>query len=165
MDRRQPINQEILIGIISDTHGHLLPEVNKVLSGVHAIIHAGDIGNREILDELNKIAPVSAVRGNMDGGKWVNDLPDTDVVEMGGTCLYVLHDLTDLDLDPVAAGFQVVVYGHTHRAVCDRKNGVLYINPGSATFPKINDSASLALMRITGEDLDVRFVDLDRSNR
>ena len=150
-----------LVGVISDTHGHLYPKAEQALAGVDAIIHAGDIGNSQVLDHLRRIAPVYAVRGNMDSGAWTGGLPRADVVVMGDAQFYVLHDLYALDLDPRAAGFQAVVSGHTHRAAAIRKDGVLYVNPGSASLPKINDSASLARIRIRGKQLDVDFVRLD----
>ena len=154
-------NDPLLVGVISDTHGHLLPKVEQILKPVHAIIHAGDIGSPDILDALGRIAPVYAVRGNMDGGGWTRELPETEVVTLGRSLLYVLHDLNSLDLDPGASGFQAVVTGHTHRPAARRENGVLYLNPGSATFPKFSESASLALLRIRGTALDVDFVGLE----
>jgi len=153
-------NHHMLVGVISDTHGHLLPQAKKALEGVDAIIHAGDIGDRKILDDLRRIAPVFAVRGNMDSGGWATDLPAADVVELGEVVLYVLHDLYALDLDPESAGFQAVICGHTHRAAATEKNGVLYLNPGSASLPKLNAASSVALMRIDGKALDVRFVEI-----
>jgi putative phosphoesterase len=151
----------ILAGVLSDTHGHLSRKARQALAGVDWIIHAGDIGGPEILSELKQIATVTAVRGNMDFGSWTRHLPEVAVVELGGVSLYVLHDLFHLDLDPQAAGFQAVVNGHTHRAVAERKNGVLYINPGSATFPKRDVPASLALLRVQGRTLSVEMVDLE----
>ncbi|MGA9755143.1 MAG: metallophosphoesterase family protein, partial [Desulfobaccales bacterium] len=123
---------EHLIGVISDTHGLLRPEALKVLSGVELIIHAGDIGNPRILAELARIAPVHAVRGNTDRAGWAVDLPLTRVVEVGDVHFYVLHELFCLDLDPAAAGFAAVIFGHSHHPHLERKNGVLYLNPGSA---------------------------------
>ena len=155
-------NGQLLVGALSDTHGHLAPAAMRALAGVDAIIHAGDIGRPELLDELRKIAPVAAVKGNMDGGKWTRELSDTEVVALGGIVLYVLHDLYRLDLDPEASGFQAVIYGHTHIPEANQKNGVWYINPGSATYPKRLRSASLALIRITKGALDVEWVNLDR---
>lgn len=146
------------VGVISDTHGHLYPEAETALKGVDAIIHAGDIGTPEVLHHLRRIAPVFAVRGNMDGGGWSRELPATDVVALGGAQFYVLHDLHQLDLDPLAAGFQAVISGHTHRAAATRRDGVWYINPGSASLPKTRDPASLALLRIDGKSIDVAFV-------
>ena len=151
----------IVVGVISDTHGRLFPSAEKALAGVDAIIHAGDIGGSQVLDDLKRIAPVYAVRGNMDSGEWTGGLPQADVVAMGEAQFYVLHDLYALALDPRAAGFQAVISGHTHRAAATRKNGVLYVNPGSASLPKISEPASLALIRIRGKQLEVDFVRLD----
>jgi putative phosphoesterase len=120
------------IGVISDTHGLLRPEAVEALRGVAHILHAGDVGAVEVLDELRKIAPVTAVRGNVDHGQWARELPLIEAVEFGGVSIYVLHILDELDLKPEAAGFEVVVYGHSHKPSSETKNGVLYFNPGSA---------------------------------
>jgi uncharacterized protein len=122
----------ILIGVISDTHGLLRPEALAALRGSQQIIHAGDVGAPEIIDQLAAIAPVAAVRGNVDTAAWARKLPETEVVEAGGISIYVLHDLAQLDLKPEAAGFRVVVSGHSHVAKQETRNGVLYFNPGSA---------------------------------
>jgi uncharacterized protein len=121
-----------LIGVISDTHGLLRPEAITALRGSERIIHAGDVGAPEILDKLRSIAPVIAVRGNVDKGAWARKLPETEVVEAGGICIYVLHDLAQLDLKPRAAGFHVVISGHSHIPKQETREGVLYFNPGSA---------------------------------
>jgi len=120
------------VGVISDTHGLLRPEAVAALTGVERIIHAGDIGERAVLDALGRLAPVSAVRGNNDRGGWARDIPETEVVEIGGVVLYVLHDLHELDLDPRAAGFAAVIAGHSHQPRQEQRDGVLYFNPGSA---------------------------------
>jgi len=122
----------VLIGVISDTHGLLRPEALQALRGSHHIIHAGDIGDPEILDKLAAIAPVTAIRGNVDKGVWARKLPETDVVEIVGISIYILHDLGALDLKPDAAGFSVVISGHSHTPRQEMRNGVLYFNPGSA---------------------------------
>jgi uncharacterized protein len=126
------VRAPVLIGVISDTHGLLRPEAVAALRGSECIIHAGDVGAREILDELRAIAPMTAVRGNIDKGASAGKLPESDVVEVGGVLIYVLHDLAQLDLNPEAAGFRVVVYGHSHVPKQEMRNGVLYFNPGSA---------------------------------
>jgi uncharacterized protein len=120
------------IGVISDTHGLLRPQAVAALQGSTLIIHAGDVGRPEILDELRKIAPVVAVRGNVDRGTWATRLPHSEIVEHEGVRLYVLHILEELDLDPPTAGFHAVITGHTHRPKMTTKDGVLYFNPGSA---------------------------------
>lgn len=121
-----------LLGVISDTHGLLRPEAVETLRGVAHILHAGDVGAPEVLDELRKIAPVTAVRGNVDTAAWARRIPLNEVVEIEGVSIYMLHILSDLDLKPEAAGFSVVVYGHSHQPASEVKNGVLYFNPGSA---------------------------------
>jgi putative phosphoesterase len=120
------------IGVISDTHGLLRPQAVAALQGSALIIHAGDVGRPEILEELRRIAPVVAVRGNVDSGAWAMRLPHSEIVEHDGTRLYVIHILEDLDLDPPTAGFHAVITGHTHRPKMESKDGVLYFNPGSA---------------------------------
>ncbi len=120
------------IGVISDTHGLLRPEALEALQGSARIIHAGDVGDPEILDHLATIAPVTAVRGNIDKGAWARKLPQTDVLEVGGISIYVLHNIEELDLKPEAAGFAAVIYGHSHVPRQEMRNGVLYFNPGSA---------------------------------
>jgi uncharacterized protein len=120
------------IGIISDTHGLLRPEAMAALRGSERIIHAGDVGAPEILDRLANIAPVIAVRGNIDKGAWARKLPEIELVELAGVSIYVLHDLSQLDLKPEAAGFDVVISGHSHIPKQETRNGVLYFNAGSA---------------------------------
>jgi uncharacterized protein len=120
------------IGVISDTHGLLRPEAVVALRGSERIIHAGDVGDLEILEQLSTIAPLTAVRGNVDKGAWARKLPQTAVVELGGIAIYVLHNLDELDLKPEAAGFAAVIYGHSHVPKQEMQNGVLYFNPGSA---------------------------------
>jgi putative phosphoesterase len=120
------------IGVISDTHGLLRPEAIEALRGSEHILHAGDVGDIAILDRLRKIAPVTAIRGNVDVGGACSLLPDTELIELGGRSIYMLHDRQTLDLDPVAAGIAVVVSGHSHRPAVQRHKGILYFNPGSA---------------------------------
>lgn len=141
-------NEELRIGVISDTHGLVRPEVVKALHGVSRILHAGDIGKLEVLDSLRAIAPVTAVRGNVDGCTWAYTLPETEVVELGGVSLYMLHNLQELDLDPAAAGFRAVIYGHSHMAAADKRNGVLFLNPGSAGPRRFRLPVSVALLRV-----------------
>jgi putative phosphoesterase len=122
----------VLIGVISDTHGLLRPEALEALHGSTHIIHAGDVGSPEILETLSTIAPVTAVRGNVDKSAWAHKLPETEVLQLGGVSIYILHSLAQLDLKPRAAGFAVVVSGHTHIPRQQTRDGVLYFNPGSA---------------------------------
>ncbi len=121
-----------VLGVISDTHGLLRPQAVEALRGVAHILHAGDVGAPEVLDELRQIAPVTVVRGNVDTASWARRIPLNEVVEIEGVSIYMLHILAELDLKPEAAGFGVVVYGHSHKPASEMKNGVLYFNPGSA---------------------------------
>jgi uncharacterized protein len=146
----------ILIGVISDTHGLLRPEATEVLRGSDHIIHAGDVGAPEILETLSRIAPVIAVRGNIDKAAWSRRLAETQVLELGGVLIYVLHDLAQLDLKPKAAGFSVVVSGHSHVPKQETRDGVLYFNPGSAGPRRFQLPVSLGRLvveagRVSGE--------------
>ena len=145
---RPPAGGEHLVGVISDTHGLLRPQAVAALSGCELIVHAGDVGSPAVLAELGRLAPVVAVRGNVDVEAWARALPDTAVTEVGAVRLWVLHDLGRLDLDPVAAGFKAVVSGHSHIAAIAERHGVLYVNPGSAGPRRLALPASVALLRI-----------------
>jgi putative phosphoesterase len=151
---------EPLIGVIADTHGLLRPQALQALAGVELIIHAGDIGNPKVLANLSRLAPVQAVRGNVDRGDWAAALPRTRVVEVGGLHLYVLHELFSLDLDPAAAGFAAVIYGHTHSPHLERQNGVLYLNPGSAGPRRFTLPVTLALLRLQDASLTAQVIEL-----
>jgi putative phosphoesterase len=120
------------VGIISDTHGLLRSQAIKQLAGTDHIIHAGDIGGPEVVEELRRIAPTTAIRGNIDVAEWAKGYPDTELVVLGGRAFYVLHNLKEIKLDPAASGFDVVISGHSHRPKIETKKGVLYVNPGSA---------------------------------
>ena len=148
------------IGIISDTHGLIRQRVVKSFKDVDLIVHAGDIGTHEALKTLQTIAKVYPVRGNVDGGKWTDNLPFTEVVQVGQTYLYVLHDLNTLDLDPVAAGFNVVISGHSHLPKIEERNGVLFLNPGSAGARRSNYPVSIAFLYINGISIDAEIVEL-----
>jgi putative phosphoesterase len=145
------------VGVISDTHGLLRPEAVTALAGVDLIVHAGDIGAPEIIDSLRRIAPVHAIRGNVDRGYWTDEFTPTEIVEVEGQTLYVLHDLNELDLDPAAAGFRVVISGHTHDPKVTEQRGVVYLNPGSAGPRRFKLPISLARMKmgqVNGENHD-----------
>jgi uncharacterized protein len=148
------------IGIISDTHGLLRPEAQRALSGVRLIIHAGDVGAPEVLTQLKTIAPVFAVRGNVDTQPWAQELPLTTVVEISGFNFYVLHKLQDLDLKPQAAGFDAVISGHTHQVEQRQDGGVLFLNPGSAGPRRFQLPVTLALLEITKKPWKVEIVPL-----
>lgn len=120
------------VGVISDTHGLLRPEALKALAGVDHILHAGDVGDRKILSALGEIAPLTAIRGNIDRSGPCAALPATEIVELDGVMFYLVHDLQELDLDPAAAGISVIVSGHSHKPLIEHRGGVLYLNPGSA---------------------------------
>ena len=148
------------IGVISDTHGHIPPGVPKAFHDVDLIIHAGDIGEQTVLDNLSKIAPVVAVRGNMDFGEWAHQLPETEIIEIGQIVLYVLHISNRLGADPGISDLKAVISGHTHRPGVYEKNGVMFINPGSASYPKFGHPASAALIQIKKDDLHVEIIRL-----
>ena len=148
------------IGVISDTHGLLRPQAVQALAGVELIIHAGDIGDPKILRRLARIAPVHAVRGNTDRGDWAADLPHTLMIEVGAVHFYVLHELFCLDLDPAAAGISAVIFGHSHSPHLERKNGVLFLNPGSAGPRRFTLPVSLALLKIVDNSLEPQIIDL-----
>ncbi len=148
------------IGIISDTHDVLRPEAVKALEGSEIIIHAGDIGGPEILDRLKILAPVYAVRGNMDGSPGGDSLPVTDIIEISGKLLYVLHNIADIDLDPFAAGLAVVISGHSHRPHIAHKNGVLFINPGSAGPRRFSLPVTVASLKIVGDSINCDIIEL-----
>jgi putative phosphoesterase len=149
-----------LVGVISDTHGVLPPAAVKAFEDTDLIIHAGDIGKADILKALRSIAPVVAVRGNMDYGEWAYELRETEVVDVGKVLLYVLHDVYGLDTEPSAAGFSAVISGHSHRPTVERVDGVLFLNPGSAGQPRFRRPASVALLHVRGISLDAQFVEL-----
>ena len=149
-----------VLGVISDTHGLMRPEAIKALEGVEMIIHAGDIGTPQVLETLQAIAPVIAVRGNNDKGDWVHTLSETEVVQVGGVSLYVLHDVKTLDLDPGAAGFHAVISGHSHQPAMATRQGILYLNPGSAGPRRFKLPISVARVIIHGGTVDAQLLEL-----
>jgi putative phosphoesterase len=146
------------VGVISDTHGLLRPEAIQALGGSELIIHAGDVSDPAILERLGAIAPVRAVRGNVDQGRGLSELPLTDVVEVETSRIYVLHILDELDLDPAAAGFGTVIYGHSHRPSSERRGGVLYLNPGSAGPRRFGLPVTVARLTVDGGRCDGEIV-------
>jgi uncharacterized protein len=150
----------MVLGIISDTHGLLRPEAVKALRGSDRILHAGDVGAAEILEALAQIAPVTAIRGNVDTKPWARALPATEIVEASGVSIYILHDLGQLDLSPKAAGFRVVIYGHSHQPKIEEKNGALYFNPGSAGPRRFSLPVSVGRLTIEGNKVHAEVVDL-----
>ena len=148
------------IGLISDTHSLLRPQTIEALQGVDLIIHAGDIGSPDIIDGLSAIAPVRAVRGNIDKAAWAQQFPADDVIKIAGKFLYVLHNRHELDLDPAAASFDVVISGHSHKPSIDRVNGVLFVNPGSAGPRRFTLPIALAKLRITPQAIEAEALEL-----
>jgi putative phosphoesterase len=155
----------MLIGVISDTHGLLRPEAVNALRGSDYIIHGGDIGDPGILDRLNEIAPLTAVRGNVDRERWAQKTPHTNVLEVKGVSLYVLHNLDELDLKPEAAGFAAVIYGHSHVPKLEKKNGVLYFNPGSAGPRRFRLPVTVGKLKVLGKKLEAEIVRLEVKTR
>ena len=156
-----PVTEKrITLGVISDTHGLLRPEAVEALRGSDRILHAGDIGAPEIIEALAQIAPVTAIRGNVDSASWARALPETEVVEAGGVLIYMLHDLGQLDLKPEAAGFRVVIYGHSHQPQIEEKNGVLYFNPGSAGPRRFSLPVSVGRLTIAAGKVQAQLVEL-----
>lgn len=149
------------IGVISDTHGLLRPQALDALRGCDPIIHAGDVGSADILDALRGIAPVFAVRGNVDRGEWAKGLPVTELVQVDGFSLYVLHILEELDLDAPTAGFHAIIYGHSHQPKLETKDGVMYFNPGSAGPPRFSLPVTLGRLTIAREGLKAEIVPLE----
>jgi hypothetical protein len=147
----------VKIGLISDTHGALREEAWNALKGSDLIIHAGDVGKPEIIECLKEIAPVAAVRGNVDKGAWALALPLTAIVEAGAVTMYVLHDLQQLDIDPAVAGFQFVISGHSHKPVCMQRSGVYYVNPGSAGPRRFQLPVTVAMVNLNAAPWLIEF--------
>src|SRR5499426_1357424 len=151
---------EILVGVISDTHGLLRPEAAAALKGAELIIHAGDVGAPQVLDALRMLAPTFVVRGNIDKAHWAGALPATAHVEVGGLMFHVLHNIAELGLDPAAAGYAAVIYGHSHRPSIETRDGVLFLNPGSAGPRRFRLPVSIARVSVFGQQLRPEIVEL-----
>jgi len=151
----------VLIGVISDTHGLLRPEARVALAEAEHILHAGDVGDPEILDALEEIAPVTAIRGNVDVRGSCSLLPATEAVELGGRLFYMVHSVHDLDIDPKAAEVDVVVSGHSHKPRIERKKDVMYLNPGSAGPRRFDLPVSVALVTVGEGGVEARIVELE----
>ena len=149
------------MGLIADTHGLLRPEAVRALQGSEVIIHAGDIGKAAVLAALRTVAPVTAVRGNVDKGLWAQRLSRTEFLVIGRVGVFVIHDLQELDIVPEAAGVDVVVSGHSHQPSLQERNGVIFVNPGSAGPRRFNLPVSLAILHAQGKSVDVRLVTLE----
>ena len=150
----------MIVGVISDTHGLLRPAAVEALQSSELIFHAGDVGDPDILDDLMDIAPVVAVRGNVDRGSWADGLSKRETAEAAGRFIFMLHDLAELDLEPVAAGTHVVISGHSHIVRAERRDGVLYLNPGSAGPRRFNLQVTVALLRVTASTIEEEIVEL-----
>ena len=158
------MNKEIkILGLISDTHGLLRAEAVQALRGSDLILHAGDVGGPEILESLRAIAPVVAVRGNVDGDEWGRSLPLTEVVSAGPAMIYMIHILQDLDINPAEGGFQIVVSGHSHKPEQIEKDGVLYINPGSAGPRRFYLPVTVARLDLRAKKWNAEFIHLEQS--
>ena len=149
------------VGLISDTHGLLRPEAVAFLRGSDRIVHAGDVGDVEVIEGLRKLAPVTVVRGNNDKGPWAQAIAETEVLRVDDVLIYVLHDIAELDLDPAAAGFRVVMFGHSHRPCTETRAGVLYVNPGSAGPRRFKLPICAGELQIAGDSVDARIVELN----
>ena len=152
--------RDYVLGVISDTHGLLRPEALSVLHGSDLIIHAGDVGKLEVVDRLGEVAPTHVVRGNIDNGNWAAALPMTKLVEVGEHHFFVLHDISQLDVDPEAAGFAAVVFGHSHRPSIERRGGVLFLNPGSAGPRRFKLPVTVARVKTSGRRMRADIVEL-----
>jgi putative phosphoesterase len=153
--------RETLVGVISDTHGPLRPPAVSALRGSDIIIHAGDVGDPAVIDGLRAVAPTFIVRGNIDTQSWAAALPTIERVEVGGLLFYVLHDISQLDLDPAAAGFAAVVFGHSHQPSIETRAGVLFLNPGSAGPRRFKLPVAVARVSVLGQRLRPEIVELD----
>jgi uncharacterized protein len=152
------------VGIISDTHGLLRPEALAFLQGSNHIVHGGDICDQDTLEKLSSIAPVTAVRGNNDKGAWAERLAETEFIQVGEVFIYAIHDLGQLDIDPSAAGVQVVVSGHTHKPLIEERAGVLFVNPGSSGPRRFKLPISIAEVIVSGKSVSARIVELGEQN-
>jgi hypothetical protein len=154
------MQHELRVGLVADTHGLLRPAARAFLVGCDYIVHGGDIGAAEILDELAALAPLTAVRGNNDTQPWAAHLPATELIRVGGIFFYVIHDLTQLEIDPEAAGVRVVVSGHSHRPKIEQRGNVLYVNPGSCGPRRFTLPISIGEISVSANGARARLVDL-----
>jgi putative phosphoesterase len=148
------------VGVISDTHGLVREQALAALAGCELIIHAGDIGTPDVLERLREIAPVRAVRGNNDRGVWARSLPLNDVIEIGTHHVYLLHDIAELDIDPAAASMAAVITGHSHKPAAEVREGVLYLNPGSAGPRRFKLPIAVARLRVSKNGIEHEIVEL-----
>jgi putative phosphoesterase len=151
---------ELRVGLVSDTHGLLRAEARAFLTGCDYIIHGGDVGAAAILDDLEALAPLIAVRGNNDDGPWADNLRETELIRLGGVFVYVIHDLSKLDVDPTALGIRAVICGHSHKPLVDERAGILYINPGSCGPKRFKLPVSIGELLVEGSHVRARLVEL-----
>ena len=151
---------DVIIGVISDTHGLIRPQAVAALAGSDLIIHAGDVGKPEVLERLGELAPTFGVRGNIDIDSWAARLPMTQRVVAGGLALVVLHEIAQLDVDPASAGFAAVVFGHSHRPLIETRDGVLFLNPGSAGPRRFRLPITIARIRVSDRQMRPEIVEL-----
>lgn len=154
------MTKPIRVGLISDTHGLMRDEAVAALKGCRHILHAGDIDTPDVLAELRKLAPVTVVRGNNDRGSWADAIPVYDVVEFGPVSVYLRHDEAELDIDPRAAGFRVMMFGHSHKPRVETRDGVLFVNPGSAGPRRFRLPVAVGELLISGDRVDARVIEL-----
>lgn len=159
--RRPPSDKDFVVGVISDTHGLVRPEALVIMQGCDHIIHAGDIGSEQVLKALEALAPLTAIRGNNDKQPWAKRIPETALIELGTHMIYVLHDLKQIDLDPRTADISVVISGHSHKPACVEKEGVLYLNPGSAGPRRFNLPLSAAKLYVTKTSVHAEIVPIE----
>jgi putative phosphoesterase len=159
------MSERVTVGLISDTHGLLRPEALDTLRGSDHIVHAGDIGGAALLAELARIAPVTAIRGNVDKGTWAAALPETEMLEIGGVRIYIIHNIAELDLDPAAAGLRVVVHGHSHRPGVHEKDGVMFVNPGSAGPRRFSLPISVGRLVVGNGRVSAELVEITLAGR
>ena len=159
MKRSSPYGAR-LIGLISDTHGLMRPQALAALKGVDLIIHAGDIGKPEVLQALKAIAPLVAIKGNVDKNGWAKSLPETKALKIGDVQVYLIHNVNELDFNPASRGYQVVISGHSHKPLIVRRDGVLFVNPGSAGPRRFKLPVAVGELLISGDRVDARIIEL-----
>jgi putative phosphoesterase len=152
--------KELRVGIVSDTHGLLRAEARAFLAGCDYIIHGGDVGEAAVLDELEALAPLTAVRGNNDNQPWAKNLRETELIRVGGVFVYVIHDLSQLDIDPGALGVRAVISGHSHKPLIEERAGILYVNPGSCGPKRFKLPISVGELMVEGTDVRARIAEL-----
>jgi uncharacterized protein len=152
--------RELKVGLVSDTHGLLRPEVRAFLIGCDHVVHAGDVGSADILETLGAVAPLIAVRGNNDKGPWSKRLRHSELIRLGNLFAYVIHDLAELDIDPGAAGIRVIVSGHSHKPKIEERAGILYVNPGSCGPKRFKLPISVGELTVSGSAVQARIIDL-----